>query len=438
MKSIQLFIILIIGLFFSCGNLVDDLNTDPNNPTEVPLGTVLTSAQVASILVHEGDATIKAGLWTDYFTGSARQFVGFDNYIISSQDFDLQWENLYNGVVRNCKLIIEEAEEKGNLVIAGIAKVLLAHSIGMATSAWGDIPFSEAGLNEFSDPAYDSQQALFSSIQNLLNEAINNFGTGTGVPTEGSDIFFNGNSQYWIEVAYTLKSRYFLLTGEYENAYRAALSGINVPENSMLAPHTSSQGAQNLYYQFNAGQRFGDITSENTFIESLLHPSSHTYRGNSKTNETARYAYYITKVDNIPYPNFSDGYFAEDRDFPMVTYEENLLNLAESGLRSGDFNTGLTSLNKYRQYMNSGGYIDEAFFGLGLSYEDYVVEDFQTGGIENTDGLTLDEALLREILEERYVTFYAQFLGFDDLRRTLDENVVKVPLIPSIGSQHAQ
>ena len=40
-------------------------------------------------------------------------------------------------------------------------------------------------------------------------------------------------------------------------------------------------------------------------------------------------------------------------------------------------------------------------------------------GLENVDGsLSKEDALLREIIEERHVSFFADILSFNDLRRT--------------------
>jgi len=67
-------------------------------------------------------------------------------------------------------------------------------------------------------------------------------------------------------------------------------------------------------------------------------------------------------------------------------------------------------------------------------YDPYVAADFAAGGIENKDGITASNALLREILEERYVTFYGQHLGWDDERRTRAEGL-GIKLKPNNGSQ---
>lgn len=52
--------------------------------------------------------------------------------------------------------------------------------------------------------------------------------------------------------------------------------------------------------------------------------------------------------------------------------------------------------------------------------------------------LTADQALLREILEERYVSFFGQIEGFNDMRRTQKETLVRVPVLPNTGTQLPQ
>jgi hypothetical protein len=87
--------------------------------------------------------------------------------------------------------------------------------------------------------------------------------------------------------------------------------------------------------------------------------------------------------------------------------------------------------------MNSGGYLS-ADWGTPM-YAAYTTADFQAGGIENpTHSIAADRALLREILEERYVTFIGQIEGFNDVRRTLKETDVRVPVTPNKGTQFPQ
>jgi hypothetical protein len=136
-------------------------------------------------------------------------------------------------------------------------------------------------------------------------------------------------------------------------------------------------------------------------------------------------------------PNFNtDGFAQIDAPAIMVSYAENLLILAEAGARA-DFDTGLGHLNEFRTYMAAGGYLSNPNMG-DLQYDAFISSDFDNGGIENLDGVSVDNALLREILEERYVTLFGQIEVFNDTRRTQGEATVRVPVIPNNGSELPQ
>jgi hypothetical protein len=113
------------------------------------------------------------------------------------------------------------------------------------------------------------------------------------------------------------------------------------------------------------------------------------------------------------------------------------LILAEAGLRSADFDTGLGHLNEFRAFMAAGGYLRNAN-PADILYDPYDAADFNAGGMENPDNIGANDALLREILEERYVTFFGQIEGFNDTRRTNNESVVRVPVQPNTGSELPQ
>ena len=69
-----------------------------------------------------------------------------------------------------------------------------------------------------------------------------------------------------------------------------------------------------------------------------------------------------------------------------------------------------------------------------MKYNPYIQSDFESGGIENLDNITKEDALLREILEERYITFYGQIEGFNDVRRTRKE-LHGIKLMPNSGDK---
>ena len=87
--------------------------------------------------------------------------------------------------------------------------------------------------------------------------------------------------------------------------------------------------------------------------------------------------------------------------------------------------------------MNNGGYLQN-IDSENIQYEAYTSTDFQQGGIANTENLNANDALLKEILEERYVTLFGQLEPFNDTRRTQDETSIRVPVQPNTGDQLPQ
>ncbi|QCK16263.1 SusD/RagB family nutrient-binding outer membrane lipoprotein [Mangrovivirga cuniculi] len=437
----------ILGTFalFACDSLVgEDTNIDPNNPTTAPYSNVLTGAEVGNIILQTGETARRSGIFSGYYTGIDRQYEGFNSYTVTTSDFDNIWDDAFVNTLRNAKVTQALAEEEGiQGVTIGITQVLQALALGTSTSLYGDIPFDEAGDIEFENPEYEDQLVVYDKLQMLLDDAIVNLNTGTGLPTSGSDIYFDGNNVSWLEVAYTLKARYYMHAKDYANALASAQQGISNLESSMMAPHGTAEDDSNLTYQlFDVQSRGSDIVVSDFVIslmnpDGAINPNPMMYRGNAKTDETGRYNYYFIS-DEIGYqPNTNpDGWAAQDASAPIVTYEENLLIIAEASFRTGGFDDGLTALNEYRAFMNGGGYMiaDPA----DVTYEAYVEADFQSGGIENPDGISQDDALLREILEERYVTLFGQIEGFNDTRRTYNESVVRVPVQPNTGDDLPQ
>jgi len=436
-----LFILSIAVLTTACGDLVDGINQDPNNPTSASYQNILTGAEVGNIILNTGETARRAGIFCGYYEGIDRQHQGFYNYTLTTSDFNSIWYDLYVDTYRNALEAEAAAADEGlEGITKGITQVIQALAIGTGAALYGDIPFTEAGKIEIENPRYDDQAAVYAGVQSLLDAAITNFQTGTGRPAGGSDIYFDGNPTKWIEVAYSLKARLYLQTRDYAAAYAAAGNGISSIDNALYAPHGTGIQESNLSYLFFAVEVRGADVITASYITSLLqsdpaaNPIPENYRGNAKTDETGRFNFYFTTNSLGVQPNTTNGFAAQTANAPIITYEENLLILAEAGLRSQGFATGLEHLNNYRAFMNGGGYLVNAD-PAQIRYEAYVAEDFNSGGLENTAGLNPDDALLKEILEERYVTFFGQIEGFNDVRRTTGETTVKVQVPPNIGTE---
>ncbi|MER0440446.1 SusD/RagB family nutrient-binding outer membrane lipoprotein [Emticicia sp. W12TSBA100-4] len=452
-KYISLLALSFTLTFTGCESLVSDLNDDLNNPTDAPAELMFTGIELAAASVHEGYNSLLSSIWSGYYIGYDRQWADFQVYNVAGSYFDGMWSSSYYGIHRNARIILEKIEPQGLKVMAGMTKVLMAHNIGTMTALYGDIPYTQAAqLETYPNAKYDSQAEIYASMQKLLDEAIVDLETGVGIPRAGTDILLGGDPKKWIEVAYTLKARFYTDTKEYALAATAAAKGVSRAANSMYFPHgTILNQNQNFIYNFLAVSRIGDAaavtkTGEASQLLKLIDPTlTSSYRGNAKTDETARFNFYYLRqgvnVANRVEPNTIKratqvGFMSVDASFPLVTFQENKLTQAEMAIRAGSFADGLKFLNEYRAFMNSGGgYINPTtatnFTFKYLPYED---ADFVSGGMENKDNIAKNDALLREILEERYVTFYCQTIGWNDERRNRN-SAVGVKITPSTGTR---
>jgi hypothetical protein len=295
--------------------------------------------------------------------------------------------------------------------------VLEANAIGTLALLTGDVPYSEIGNSEISDPKFDGQIEVLASLSTLLDGAISDL-SGATSRKESFDIYFNGDKDKWIAAAYTLKARYALANKDYTGAFAAAGNGISSSAGDMMyiprGDAAINAGDKNLFYTIIAGSRAGDLGNEGSFLLAILDSSNALYRGNAKTNETARHGYYTIDESSA---SGNTGVIEQFEPQPIATYSENQLIKAEASARSG-FGTGLSALNEYRAWLASGGRLNATFdVAADYKYAPYKQKDFESGGMENADGLTKKDALLREIIEERYVSGFGSYMPFNDHRR---------------------
>ena len=441
-------VIAFVMITSNCTNLTNGLSTDPVNvtdPSVIDASKYMTGVEVTLMGVFEGDQARQLSMWADNFSGEDRQYAGLGNYVTSGQDFDGEWVTIYTGIFTNTKLLKQNARPAKNFISVGIAEVIEGMCIGLAADIWGDVPFSQiTQYPTIVNPTVDNQASVYAAAQNLLDSAIIHLGQSGNAP---GDFLLGGDKDAWTAVAHTIKARLFLHTRDYANANKHALVGIVSPSGNVLAPHGSAYlQTFNLYYSFCTYDRSGYMGA-NTFAPRLLDKTQANNRNNAKTDETARLNYLYTPggglnflpAGSIPYePNVQcnfdgwgnpvdqDGFFGGVTPFPIVTYQENQLILAESYAKSGDPTNALISLNALRAYYATGAHVNSGYLPMGNNYAAYVATDFASGGIENADNIAQDQALLREILEERYVTLIGQIEGWNDMRRT--GNFLKLPL----------
>ena len=418
---------------FSCTDYVDESNVDPDLITDSDAKNLFQGILLADQFFQTSSNTRDVMIFLNQANGENRQYVALNDWNLSTASmFDDSWNNAYVNCITNAKITALKATKELNPRLVGAANVIEAHAMGTITALWGDAPYSGLDITGNNlTPTYDSQVAIYTSLQVLLDKAITNLQatTGEGIPVS-KDLYYGGNTTKWIKLAYSLKARYYLHVKDYPKARTNALLGMSTASDDFIAKFGNISGQNfNPFYDFLVYQR-DDYMSGDSYGARLLDPSTTLYRGNAKTNESARFAFCYNQEYFSPYSlniyggdyGGTNGKFGSDSGLPMVTYGEMLLIIAEVDARSS-FATGLTSYNNYRALLNTGysiGISNSGYDSETFSYLPYIATDFTAGGMENNFGGTLTDqnALLREIFQERYIYFMGSYESYNDFGRS--------------------
>ena len=442
MKNI--FSLILVGsmLMLTSCEIPTDLNDNPNEITLQDADAILflNGAQLANIMIQNSHLNRISGMFSGQLVGYTSLYSNIYGYSLSTVESNDEWNGCYTGVLTNVRHIREIVPDDKLLV--GIAKVLEAHAVGTLAILMGDVPYSEVA-SEVEDPVFDSQVSVLDALTSLLDDAISDLGSTSGRP-EDYDIYYNGDKDKWLAAACTLKARYALIQSDYTIALTAANMGISSSADDMnFIPRGDaeiSEGDKNLFNAILSGSRTGDIGNNGSYLLELLNDSTANYRGNDKTNETARHNYY--KIDETSGEG-NLGVIERFEPMPMVTYFENQMIKAEAAARTTGFSSGLSHLNDYRAWLTSGGRLNATFNdSASILYEAYVDADFASGGMENPDGISAETALLREIIQERYVSGFGTYMPFNDHRRLRGDGetdlIPPFPLNTTAATDHVE
>lgn len=419
MKKIFYILTITIALLttVSCEDLVEGINDNPNDiiVSDVEARLFLTGGMIANVQVQCGHLNRISAMYSGQLIGFSSLYSNIYGYNLSTVESNDEWNAVYVGVITNMRHI---ANNSSNELLVGIAKVLEAHAVGTAASLFGDIPYSEVGNFEISDPVFDSQTAVYTRVIALLDDAITtlNLANSANVP---EDIYYGGNKGKWIAAANTLKARFYLHQKNYASALTAAQNGISSASGDMkYIPGGAASGDKNLFWTILEGSRAGDIGNNSggseSYLLQLLDASNTLSRNHAKTNEAARRGFYTI---NSSSGNANDGIVSKQQPQNMVTFFENELIMAEAAARTGSVNDGLPYLNAVRAWMNTGGHVNGNYQSMPHQYDAFVAADFANGGIENTDNIDSKTAFLREVIEERYVSGFGMHMPYNDARR---------------------
>ena len=419
MKKAFIYIFVVLSACTSActDDVLDKIDTNPNNPTSVPDNMLLTNIiTTTSFAVSGTDLAWYSSVFVEHTTGVHGQLEQADKRTgINATIGNNSWNTLYAGVLADIEVLIKQANEKGNFHYSGIAKVMKAYNLGIATDLWGRIPYSEAlkGVDNRT-PQYDNQQDIYTALQTILDEAIADLAkTSTATPT-GDDMIYGGDMAKWTKTAWALKARFYNRlskvdpTGSATSALQATQNAyVNASESCIFNKFTTDATGQHPWFQelndrshHAVSQTFGDLlTGLNDprlalFVADIpAGGKSYAPNGASQNDQSA-----------LLYSRASSNVLSATSPLQLVTFDEVKFIEAEAQLRLGNQAAANTA------------------------YQEAVTATMARQGVDAADITTyLAQAVVsptnvtqNEIMTQKYISFwlFQPIEAYNDYRRT--------------------
>jgi hypothetical protein len=425
-------LIILITLFFGCSEeRLNEIDTNPNNPMEAPIETLMPSVTSGVPYYMAGsDLSWYASVFVEHTTGTFDRMRDVDRRTgINSKLSENAWLNVYTNVLDDLNTIIERGsiggEEEGNWKYVGIAQVLFAYTTSIATDLWGRIPYSEAlmGANNRT-PKYDKQENIYVDLQIMLDSAIANLGKESIATPDAHDMIYGGDTDKWQKAAWALKARFYNHlsnrdpSGSADSALNCIKKAFTSSDDDMIFDAwsgTDEIAHQNPWYGMTAksprplsvSETFYDLLNNSgdprkilfftTAGTSLFDPYNPAPNGAADLDASGtKYSKITTEVVDANTP------------LPLMTYIELLFIKAEASLRVGEYNVAFAA------------------------YQDAVLAALEQYGISQTDAFSspsfylnvLDiepgNLTLQDIITQKYIALwpFQSIESYNDWRRT--------------------
>lgn len=404
MKKIFIYIISAAAfLQTGCSKFIEGYDVSPNSPTVVTASLLLTNAEVALIATETGQLARTSSILIQSVAGTDAQMLDVEAYRIYEGDNQNEWDLIYQDGMEACEdLINNYADDKS---YTGVAKVLKAIYLGLATDLWGDIPASEAlqGINNFT-PKFDAQKDVLAMVQSLLSDGIADLTDASGAAIGSDDLMYGGDNAAWISAAYALKARYALRmskTPDYEGdaavlGYLAS-AGMTSSEQDLNSVFGTLSNDRNSWTSFEAA-RPNYIKMGANFVTTLQASGDPRLAFYSGVDTGGIYRGSILGAgDNTASPI---GSYLRSTELPIVSYVETKFIEAEVKFAS-----------------NKAG-AAEAFNEAVKASLRHVTGDQDAAYIANYASETAATITMDKINGQRYIALFGQIEAYSCWRRT--------------------
>ena len=448
MKKIKyISFLLTLGLVFGTGacseDKLDEIDTNPNTPTDSPVQLLLPQVEVdAAFGISGTDLCWIASVLVEQTTGVHAQFENLDKRAVGSftnNTTSNNWNDIYAGELVDLNLIIQKGsdggEEAGAWRYVGIAKILKAYTLAITTDLFGRIPYNEALQGDaLLKPVYDKQEDVYNVIDNLLTESIADLAkTSTKIPTN-ADLYYGGDAAKWTKVAYSLQARYYNHlskrdpAGSADKALVAIAKGFASPDdNFSFTKYTTAAIGQNPWYQEQndrghfavSSTIYGllqngtpDVTADDDpRIPILVDPVG---RDPKKPRTPAPNGTAVADQGGTVYSRISTNTVDATSSQPMMTYAELKFIEAEAQLRKSSANNATA----YAAYV-AGVNADLNAKG-GSTYTDAASTNAAVIAFRTKVFMGADKLTLQDVITQKYIAAfpYMAIESYNDYRRT--------------------
>jgi len=398
------------------GDLLVD-NTNPNATTEPSMSGLLSNTILSTSNTTQGAASV-----TSYYVQHLASPSGSSVDRHFESRFGGTWSGIY-GLLSDTEALIEKAEAEDSPHYAGVAQIIQAYNLGLATDLWGDIPYQEALQADEGEttPAYDSQEQVYEEIQTLLSDARDNLDAESRSSPGSDDFVYGGDLEKWRKASWALEARYLNhLTKKSDYDPQAVLSAVgnaferNADDAQMNYENDPSNNPWHNVYLNQEGGILGGHLSEQLVKEmdgslyGVFDPRLQVAITDSTETEGDDPPLYAGNRNGAGsgdfYNHLEPKYYAsENAPILWITYAEMKFIEAEAALRDG--NSG----RAYTAYMEGiRAHMDKV--GVSESERDAYMNDPAVDVGE--DNLTLDE-----VFKEKNVALFLSPEAWVDHRR---------------------
>lgn len=283
-----------------CADL-DSLNSDPNNPENVPSNMLMSGAEKWAVdnvydLWFSGRQCL---LYAQYW--AQRNYTEEDRYQIRESTNNNYFNYLYMGIANFQKVIDLNADEAtastnsaygANVNQIAAAKIMKVWLMNIITDTWGNVPYSE--ISQLEDGVlyckYDNQKDIYAGMIAELTEAVEMIDETESAFTSG-DVIYGGDASKWKKFGNSLKCRLAIHLSKVDSNWKtyiqeALASGVFESNEDVAAFKYVSSGSD--YSQFYSGTYVdgrNDFTITEQFVNILkgeadvINGKSHPWEG---------------------------------------------------------------------------------------------------------------------------------------------------------------